>query len=145
MFGWLRNNKLKHISPGQQMSEEMTRMMNTYIALLKTHPHHVLEELWLPADKKGMIEIFKILWLGASVQDLKEMREVTEDYWRRLSLFQLGVGGVPISFDISNDNPTVKEWYERKERIERLKLATAEREKYESDIEHFAKVKSGRA
>ncbi len=145
MFGWLRKNTPKKISP-EQMSEEMTRIMNTYIALLKAHPHHVLEESWLPADKKRMIEIFKILWLGANVQDLKEMREVTEDYWCGLSLFQLGVGGVPISFDISKDNPTVKEWYERKERVEKwLKLATAEREKYESDIEHFAKSESGRA
>lgn len=120
------------------MSEEMTRMMNTYIALLKAHPHHVLEASWLPADKERMIEIFKILWLAADVQDLNEMREVTEDYWCRLSLFQPGVGGVPISFDISEDNPTVKEWRERKERVEKwLELATAEREKYESEIEHF--------
>ena len=80
MFGWLRNNKLKQISPGQQMSEEMTRMINTYIAFLKTHIHHVLEKSWLPAAKKGTIEIFNRLWLGASVQDLKEMCEVTEDY-----------------------------------------------------------------
>jgi hypothetical protein len=145
MFGWLRKNKPKQIS-SERMSEEMTRIMSTYIALLNAHPHHVLDESWLPADKNGMIEVFKILWLGANVQNLKEMREVTEDYWCRLSLFQLGVGGVPISFDISKDNPTVKEWHERKERVEKwLKLATAEREKYGSDIEHFAKSASGRA
>jgi hypothetical protein len=35
-------------------------------------------------------------------------------------------------------DPTVKEWRERKERVEKwLELATAEREKYESEIEHF--------
>jgi len=32
----------------------------------------------------------------------------------------------------------VKEWRERKERVEKwLELANAEREKYESEIEHF--------
>ncbi len=91
-----------------------------------------------PADKERLIEIFKILWLAADVQDLNEMRETTENYWCQLSLFQPGVGGVPISFDISKDNPTVKEWRERKERVEKwLELANAEHEKYESEIEHF--------
>jgi hypothetical protein len=138
MFGWLRKNKPKQISP-EQMSKE-TRIMHTYMELLRAYPHHVLEESWLPADKKGMIEIFKILWLGANVQNLTKMREVIEDYWCRLSLFQLGVGSVPISFEISKDNPTVKEWYDRKERVEKwLNLAAAERKKYESDIKHFAK------
>jgi hypothetical protein len=137
MFGWLRKNKPKQVSP-EQMSEEMTRIMNTYIALLKAHPRHVLEASWLPADKERMIEIFKILWLAADVQDLNEMREATENYWCQLSLFQPGVGGVPISFDISKDNPTVKEWRERKERVEKwLEFASAEREKHESEIEHF--------
>lgn len=145
MFGWLRKTTPKKLSPNQT-SEDVTRIMNTYIALLKAHPHHVLEESWLPVNKNRMIEIFKLLWSGANMQGRKEMREVTEDYWCRLSLFQLGVGGVPISFDIKEDNPSVKEWRERKGRVEKwLELAAAERDNYESDIKRFAKSESGRA
>jgi hypothetical protein len=36
-----------------------------------------------------------------------------------LSHFQPGVGAVPIDVEISKDNPTVKEWRERKERVEK--------------------------
>ena len=58
-----------------------------------------------------------------------------------LSRFQAGVGVTPISYEISKDNPTVKEWYERKERVEPLlKIATADDEIYEREIERF-KVK----
>ena len=55
-----------------------------------------------------------------------------------LSHFQPGVGAVPIDIEISKDNPTVKEWRERKGRVEKwLEIAIAEDEKYEREIEFF--------
>jgi hypothetical protein len=52
--------------------------------------------------------------------------------------FQTGVGGMPITFEISKDNPTVKEWLERKDRVERwLKIGIAENEMYEREIQRF--------
>ena len=48
------------------------------------------------------------------------------------------VGSTPISYEISKDNPTVKEWYKRQERVEPLlNIATAEDEVYEREIERF--------
>jgi hypothetical protein len=55
-----------------------------------------------------------------------------------LSHFQPDVGAVPIEIEISKDNPTVKEWRERKERDEKwLEIAIAEEEKYQREIELF--------
>ena len=66
MFGWLRKNKPRQVS-AEKMSQEMTRIVSTYVALLKAHPHHVMDASWLPADKQKMIEIFKISWLAGNV------------------------------------------------------------------------------
>ena len=130
MFGWLRKNK-----PEQVPAEENMRILHTYAALLQAHPHHVLDASWLPADKQKMIEIFKLLLL-AGPDD--EMRKAAENWWCLLSHFQPGVGAVPIDVEISKDNPTVKEWRERKERVERwLEIAIAEDEKYEREIALF--------
>ena len=66
------------------------------------------------------------------------MRKAAENWWCLLSHFQPGVGAVPIDVEISKDNPTVKEWRERKERVEKwLEIAIAEDEKYEREIELF--------
>ena len=85
-----------------------------------------------------MIEIFKISWLASNAKNNAEMRKATENWWCLLSHFQPDVGAVPIDLDISKDNPTVKEWRERKERVEKwLKIAIAEDEKYEREIARF--------
>jgi hypothetical protein len=129
MFGWLTKNKPRQVS-AEKMTQEMTRIVSTYVALLKSHPHHVMDASWLPADKQKIIEIFKISCLAGS--------EAAENWWCLLSHFQPGVGAVPIDVEISNDNPTVKEWLERKERVEKwLEIAIAEDEKYEREIEFF--------
>jgi hypothetical protein len=137
MFGWLRKNKSRPLS-AEQLSQEMTRIVNTYVALLKAHPHHVMDASWLPADKQKMVEIFKISWLAANARDNDEMRKAAESWWCLLSHFQPGVGAVPLDVKISKDNPTVKEWRERKERVEKwLEIATTEAEKYEIEIKNF--------
>ena len=67
-----------------------------------------------------------------------EMREEVENWWCLLSRFQAGVGSTPISYEISKDNPAVKEWYKRQERVEPLlNIATTEDEIYEREIERF--------
>lgn len=130
MFGWPRKNK-----PGQVSAEENMRILQTYVALLQAHPHHVLDASWLPADKQKMIEIFKLLLLGGPDDELQKK---LVDWWCLLSHFQPGVGAVPIDVEISKGNPTVKEWRERKERVEKwLEIGIAEDEQYESEIELF--------
>jgi hypothetical protein len=135
MFGWLRKNKPRPVS-AEKLTQEMTRIVSTYVA--KAYPHHIMDASWLPADKEKMIEIFKISWLASNVRDNDEMRRAAENWWCLLSHFQPGVGAVPINVEISKDNPTVKEWRERKERVEKwLEIAIAEDEKYEREIELF--------
>ncbi len=142
MFGWLRQNKPTQVS-AEKMTNEMARILNTYVALLKAHPHHVIDASWLPADKPKMIEIIKTSWLAAHLRDNDEMRKAAENWWCLLSHFQSGVGAVPIDVEISKDNPTVKEWRERKERLEKwLEIATADDEKYEREIELFRQRQS---
>jgi hypothetical protein len=140
MFRWLGNKKIREVR-AEKMSEEMTRIVNAYVALLKAHPHHVMDASWLPADKQKMIEIFKISWLAGDVPDGDEMRKAAENWWCLLSHFQPGVGAVPIDVEISKDNPTVKEWRERKARVEKwLEIATAEDEKYEREVALFRQL-----
>jgi hypothetical protein len=120
------------------MTQEMTRVVNTYVALLKAHPHHVMDASWLPADKWRMIKIFKIWWLAGDVIDNDDMRGAAENWWSLLSRFQPGVGAVPIDYEISEDNLTVREWSERAERVGKwLEIGVAEMEKYGSEIELF--------
>ncbi len=120
--------------PEQEPAENVMRLVHTYVALLQAHPHHIMDASWLPADKRTMIEIFK-LSLSASNE---EIRKSAENWWGLLSHFQPGVGAVPIDIEISKDNPTVKEWRERKGRVEKwLEIAVAEDEKYDREIEFF--------
>jgi hypothetical protein len=133
MFGWLKKNKPRQVF-AEKIAQEMTRIVHTYVALLKAHPNHFMDASWLPADKQKMIEVFKISWLAGN----NEMREEVENWWCLLSRFQAGVGSTPISYEISKDNPAVKEWYKRQERVEPLlNIATAEDEIYEREIERF--------
>ena len=137
MFGWLKKNNPTQVSAEKQ-AQEMTRIVNTYVALLKANPNHIMDESWLPVDKKKMVEIFKISWLAGNAQGNDDMRMEVENWWCLLSHFQRGVGIVPIDIEISKDNPTVKEWYERKERVEKwLGMAMSEDEKYEREIDLF--------
>lgn len=137
MFGWLKKNKPRPVSP-EHMTQEMTGIVSAYVALLKAYPHHVVDASWLPADKLNMIDVFKISWLAGNVRDNDEMRKAAENWWCLLSHFQPGVGAVPIDVEISKDNPTVKEWLERKERVEKwIKIAIAEAEIYEREVAFF--------
>jgi hypothetical protein len=118
----------------QETAENITRLVHTYVALLQAHPHHIIDASRLPADKQMMIEIFKLSLLAPN----EEIRKSAENWWCLLSRFQPGVGAVPIDFEISKDDPTVKEWRERRERVEKwVEMAAAEDEKYEREIERF--------
>ena len=119
---------------GEAFPEEGTRMVTDYAALLQKHPQHFMDASWLPADKQKMIEIFKMLWLeGAEAQ-----RKTVEDWWCLLSRFQAGVGAIPITWEISKDNPIVKVWRERYERVNPLlEIGLAENEIHEREIERL--------
>jgi hypothetical protein len=130
MFGWLRKNKSKQVPV--KMSQEMMRVLSTYLALLKAHPHRVMDASWLPAEKQKLIEIFKISWLAADRMGNDEMRKETEDYWCSLSFFQPGVGALLIDFENTGAMTL--------ERALRLsKIADAERKRYEREIRRFSK------
>ena len=125
----LRKNKPREVS-----AEENMRILQTYFALLQAHPHHFMDASWLPAHKQKMIELFKILWLAGN----DEMRKKTENWWCLLSRFQPGLGGMPITFEISKGNPTAKEWREREAQVEPwLETGISEEILYESEIKRF--------
>jgi hypothetical protein len=129
MFEWLGKNK-----PTQPYADEATRMVVTYAALLQAHPRHFMDASWLPADKQKMIEIFKRLWLGAN----EEQRKNVEDWWCLLSRFQTGVGAIPVAWEISEDNPIVKVWYERHAQVKPLlEIGMAENEIHQREILRF--------
>jgi hypothetical protein len=113
----------------------MGRILHTYAALIKAYPDHFMDVSWLPADKQKMIEVFKLSWLLA---DDDKGRKIAEDWWHLLTRFQPGVGEMPLVIEISKDNPTVKEWRERKALVEPLlEKGIAEDEIYEREIERF--------
>ena len=129
-FGWLR----KKNKPREVSAEENMRILQTYFALLQAHPHHFMDASWLPARKQKMIELFKTLWLAGN----DEMRKKTENWWCLLSRFQPGLGGMPITFEISKGNPTAKEWREREAQVEPwLETGISEDILYESEIKRF--------
>jgi hypothetical protein len=130
-------SQLKFTSPtnGPPDREELGRILHTYAALIKAYPDHLMDVSWLPVTKQRMIEVFKLSWLLAGDD---KGRKIAEDLWNLLTRFQPDVGETPLAIDISKDNPTVKEWYERNALVKPLlEKGIAEVEIYKREIERF--------
>ncbi len=137
MFGWLKKITNKQVSR-DTFADNITRVVSIYGSILNSYPHHIIDTTWLPASKDNMVHIFKLMITAGERYGDEAKRGTTENYWYMLSRFQAGVGGVPIDFEISKDNPTVAVWRERAARVEKwLEIASAEAGKYEREIEEL--------
>jgi hypothetical protein len=137
MFGWLKKTTNKQVPP-ETFANESTSILGIYTSILHSYPHHLIDESWLPANKETMARLFRLILTSEEQYPNEAHRERTEAYWRALSLFQPGVGSVPIDTEISKDNPTVAVWRERAARAEVwLDIAIAEGERYEREIERL--------
>ena len=91
MLGWLRSSILKR-SP-EQSAPEVSRIIATYGELLEKYPAAYMDESWLPVSKKQMRRVFKEAWKLAPTA---EMRNYVEVAWPLLSMFQPGIGRIPV-------------------------------------------------
>ena len=124
MLGWLRSSILKR-SPEQRASE-VSRIIATYGELLEKHPAAYMDESWLPVSKKQMRRVFKTAW---KIAPTAEMRNYVEVAWPLLSMFQPGIGRIPVDAGERDGTPeSLKMLHEY------LKLS--ERAKAESDRDY---------
>jgi hypothetical protein len=71
-------------------------------ALIERYPGAFIDETWLPAEKEAIKTALKIAWLA---DETPERRELIKTGWVLLSLFQPGVGPVPIDASPEDDDP----------------------------------------
>lgn len=98
MFGWFKRSRPER--PANDHLAEALAIISAYGELLTKYPSAIMDATWLPASKRAMVEAFKIAWLGT---DSSEARNWIEVGWAFLPNFQDGVGDVPITAEIPND------------------------------------------
>lgn len=90
MLGWLRS--MLRLSPKLNPSD-VAGIVAKYGELLEKYPAAYMDESWLPLPKKQMRLVFKAAWTIAATA---EMRHYVEVAWPMLSMFQPGIGPVPV-------------------------------------------------
>jgi hypothetical protein len=124
MLGWLKSAILRR-SPELKASE-VSSIIAKYGELLEKHPAAYMDERWLPVSKKKMRLVFKAAWKMAPTS---EMRNYVEVAWTMLSMFQPGIGPIPVDAGERDGTPeSLKMLHEY------LKLS--ERAKTESDRDY---------
>jgi 5-carboxymethyl-2-hydroxymuconate isomerase len=124
MLGWLKSSILRR-SPELKASD-VSRIIADYGELLEKYPAAYMDESWLPVPKKKMRVVFKAAWKMAPTA---EMRNYVEVAWTLLSMFQPGVGRIPVDAAERDGTPeSLKMLHEY------LKLS--ERSKAESDRDY---------
>jgi hypothetical protein len=91
MLGWLKSSILRR-SPELNPSD-VSRIMAKYGELLERYPTAYMDEGWLPVSKKQMRLVFKAAW---KIAPTAEMRNYVEVAWPLLSMFQPGIGSIPV-------------------------------------------------
>jgi hypothetical protein len=123
MLGWLKS--ILRLSPKPNPSE-VARIIAKYGELLEKYPAAYMDESWLPLPKKQMRLVFKAAW---TIAPTAEMRHYVEVAWPMLSMFQPGVGPVPVDAAERDGTPESLRMLD-----EYLKLS--ERTKAESDRDY---------
>ena len=133
MLGWLRSSILKR-SP-EQRAPEVSRIIATYGELLEKHPAAYMDESWLPVSKKQMRRVFKEAWKLAPTA---EMRNYVEVAWPLLSMFQPGIGRIPVDAGERGGTPeSLKMLHEYLKLSERAK---AESDRDYADMREFIRA-----
>ena len=123
MFGWFKSSK-----PNKQRDPtvaDIGDILAKYGELIEKHPTAFMDESWLPVTKDEMRRVFKAAW---KISPTPEMRNYVEIGWTLLSMFQPGVGPVPVDAAVPRD--VSRESIRALERFGELsKLAQAESER----------------
>ena len=72
MFEWLSRNRRKATSI-DRLSEAVPEILSAYGELLTKYPSANMDASWLPVDKKTMVKVFKIAWLGAKTDEARQL------------------------------------------------------------------------
>lgn len=123
MLGWLRS--ILRLSPKPNPSE-VASIVAKYGELLERYPAAYMDDSWLPLPKKQMRLAFKAGW---TIAPTAEMRHYVEVAWPMLSMFQPGIGPVPVDAAERDGTPESLRMLQ-----EYLKLS--ERTKAESDRDY---------
>lgn len=91
MLRWFKSSILRR-SPELNASY-VSRIIAEYGELLEKYPAAYLDESWLPVSKKKMRLVFKAAW---KIAPTAEMRNYVEVVWPLLSMFQPGIGPIPV-------------------------------------------------
>jgi hypothetical protein len=137
MFGWFKRSR-----PERTATDPLAEALNiisAYGELLTKYPSAIMDASLLPASKKAMVEAFKIAWRGTHSSEARNWIEIG---WAFLPNFQDGVGDVPITAEIPNDNPTEATIARLREYSLWAKLADAEGAIMQRDRDEFKKANS---
>jgi hypothetical protein len=97
--GWFKRKSTKH-PDAAAFVRAVPSILDLYDGLLEKYPAAYLDETWLPVDKESMKGAFKAAWILAADEN---DRKWIERSWMSLSLFQPGVGELPVSCDVLGD------------------------------------------
>ena len=138
MFGWFKRTTPERRS-GSHLAEAVPQILIAYGDLLAKHPSAIMDTSWLPVDKRTMVQVFKIAWLGAMTDEARNSIEVG---WALLPNFQEGVGETPITAALPEDQP-VEETIAALEKFNLWgKLVVAEGNIMQRDRDAFKKANS---
>jgi hypothetical protein len=91
-FGWFKK-KTSGYGDTAAFVRAVPIIITLYAELLEKYPIAFIDETWLPVDKSSMKSAFKAAWILANDDD---GREWIQDAWISLSMFQPGIGHVPV-------------------------------------------------
>jgi hypothetical protein len=97
--GWFKSERTKH-PDAAAFVRAVPSILDIYGGLLEKYPAAYIDETWLPVDKESMKGAFKSVWILAADDD---GRKWIEHAWMNLSLFQPGVGELPVTCDVLGD------------------------------------------
>jgi hypothetical protein len=91
MLAWLKSFMLRRYR--EPNASDVSKIIAKYGELLEKHPAAYMDESWLPASKEKMRLAFRAAW---KIAPTAEMRSYVEVVWPLLSMFQPGIGSIPV-------------------------------------------------
>jgi len=75
IFGWFRQ-RTRERELNKSLSEAVPNILSAYGDLLAKYPAAIMDASWLPVNKKTMVAVFKLAWLGATTDQARNWIEV---------------------------------------------------------------------